>query len=292
MSNKISWSALIIALIALAVVIAHPAGQGTTSVVKQETAFERVLRTNTLRCGYGIWAPGLIKDAQTGKLSGIFYDYLEAIGKHTGLKIEWTGEVGWGDFPEALNSGRIDAMCFGAWPKAMTAREVMFTEPVYYLPINAYVRVDDRRFDHAPEKINSPDVTISTMDSEISSQLAASNFSQAKTFSIPQLSDASNLLLNVATGKADVTFTDTWTAVAFMKQNPDKLKLVQLDRPLRLFGHTIPVARGETTLLNFLNTATDEIFDSGELDAIIRKYEDMPDVLLHRPRPYDHSEKQ
>ena len=130
----------------------------------KETAFDRVVRTNVLRCGYGIWKPGLSKDPQTGKLSGIFYDYLEAIGQHTGLKIEWTEEVGWGDFPAALNSGRIDAMCFGAWPKAVSAREVLFTEPTYFLPINAYVRDGDTRFDGAIEKVNAPSIKISTMD--------------------------------------------------------------------------------------------------------------------------------
>ena len=49
-------------------------------------------------------------------------------------------------------------MCFGAWPKATTAREVLFTEPTYFLPINAYVRAGDGRFDHVIEKINAPDV--------------------------------------------------------------------------------------------------------------------------------------
>ncbi|MDX2027263.1 MAG: transporter substrate-binding domain-containing protein [Alphaproteobacteria bacterium] len=286
MNNKLSTFALVVALAALGLVLVRPAGN-SVSEGKKETAFERVMRTNTLRCGYGIWAPGLIKDAKTGELSGIFHDYLEAVAKHAGLKIEWAEEVPWGDYPAALNSGRIDAMCFGAWPKATTARETLFTKPVYYLPINAYVRAGDSRFDRAVEKINSPDVQISAMDGEMSSQLAVAYFPQAKILSIPQLSDASMLLTNVANNKADVTFTDAWTGALFMKNNSGKLKVVPLDRPLRLFGHTIPVARGEQNLVSFLNTATDELFTTGELDAIIKKYEDMPGVLLHLPRPYE-----
>lgn len=136
-------------------------------------------------------------------------------------------------------------MCFGAWPKATTAKEVLFTEPTYFLPINAYVRAGDTRFDSALEKANSPDIKISTMDSELSSQLASSRFPKAQTVSMPQLSDASTLLLNVASGKADLTFTDGWTAAQFMAQNPGKIQAVQLQTPLRLFGHTIPIARGE-----------------------------------------------
>ena len=163
------------------------ATQTTSKSETKEPAYERVIKTNTLRCGYGFWEPGFSKDPQTGQLTGIFYDYLQAIGVHTGLKIEWVEEVGWGDFPAALNSGRIDAMCFGAWPKATTAKAVLFTEPTYFLPINAYARHDDNRFDHAIDKINSPDIKISTMDSELSSELAQTRFPRAQTISVPSI---------------------------------------------------------------------------------------------------------
>ena len=252
----------------------------------KEPAYERVMRTNTLRCGYGFWEPGFSKDLQSGKLTGIFYDYLEAIVRHTGLKIEWTEEIGWGDFPAALNSGRIDAMCFGAWPKATTAREVLFTEPTYYLPINAYVRDGDGRFDHSIANINNPGVKISVMDSELSSEIARAQFPQAQTVAVSQLSPAGTLLLTVATGKADITFTDAWTGAAFMTHNPGQLKVVPLDKPLRLFGHTIPVAKGETSLVSLLNAATDEIMSSGEFDSIVAKYEKIPGVLLMQKRDY------
>jgi len=260
--------------------------QPPSVIAPKETAYERVIRTNTLRCGFGIWEPGLSRDPLTGKLGGIFYDYLQAIGRHTGLKIEWIEEVPFGDYPAALNSGRIDAMCFGAWPKATTAREVLFTEPTYYLPINAYAREGDMRFDHAIDTVNSPSVKISTMDGELSSELARSSFPKAQTLSVPQLTDASMLLVNVANGKADITFTDAWTGAAFMSKNLGKVRVVTLDRPLRLFGHTIPVARGEHSLVSLLNAATDEIMASGEFAAIVQRYETIPGVLLMQEPQY------
>jgi ABC-type amino acid transport substrate-binding protein len=276
---------MVVAAPTAAVVAANTPQKATTEKPK-EPAYERVIRTNTLRCGYGIWEPGLSKDPNSGKLSGIFYDYLEAIGKHTGLKIIWTEEIPWGDFPAALNSGRIDAMCFGAWPKATTAREVLFTEPTYFLPIQAYVREGDHRFDGDIDKANGPDIVISTMDSELSSELARTKFVNAKTLSIPQLSDNSNLLLNVAMRKADMTFTDAWTGAAFMAKNPGKLRVVPLDRPLRLYGHTIPVGKGEHSLLKLLNTATDELMTSGEFEIIVKKYATIPGVLLLQKNQY------
>jgi ABC-type amino acid transport substrate-binding protein len=124
------------------------------------------------------------------------------------------------------------------------------------------------------------------MDGELSSELARSQFPNAQTFSIPQLSAASMLLLNVATGKADVTFTDAWHGAEYMAANPDTLRAVPLDRPLRLFGHTIPVGKGEFSLRSLLNTATDEIISSGEFNAIMKRYEKIPGTLLMQKPEY------
>ena len=58
-----------------------------------ESAFDRVMRTNTLRCGYWNWAPLFSVDTATEQQSGIFYDLMAYIGPAMGLKVEWTKEV-------------------------------------------------------------------------------------------------------------------------------------------------------------------------------------------------------
>ena len=87
-------------------------------------------------------------------------------------------------------------------------------------------------------------------------------------------------------GKADVTFTDAWTGAAFMTKNPGKIREVPADKPLRLFGHTIPVGRGEHSLLRLLNTATDEIMNCGAFEEIVHRYETMPGVLMMHKDDY------
>jgi acyl-CoA synthetase (AMP-forming)/AMP-acid ligase II len=39
-----------------------------------ETAYARVLRTHTLRCGYNYYAPVLMQNEKLGKLEGIYID--------------------------------------------------------------------------------------------------------------------------------------------------------------------------------------------------------------------------
>ncbi len=105
--------------------------------------YDRVMQTKTLRCGYGVWPPFIDKDANTGKMSGIFYEYVEALGKNLGIKMIWSTELGTGEFISALQSGRIDAMCASIWPNAVRAKDIDFVRPVYFSPIYAYARSND-----------------------------------------------------------------------------------------------------------------------------------------------------
>jgi hypothetical protein len=79
------------------------------AVYAQDTVYDRVMKSQTIRCGYGLWSVYLHKDPNTGKMGGIYYDYMEALGKNLGLKIEWTEEVGWGDYIAGLKGDRFDA---------------------------------------------------------------------------------------------------------------------------------------------------------------------------------------
>lgn len=252
----------------------------------KESAFDRVMRTNTLHCGYGVWAPNIIQDPNSGKLSGIFYDYLNALAAAANIKVEWK-EVSWSDFAVELNSQRIDAMCAGIWPTAAKAREMVFTTPVNYVAINAYVRANDNRFDGASDKLNASSFTIATMDAEISSIVAHADFPNAKTLEIPSSGSQPQMLLNVATGKADVTFSDVATGAEFMARNPGRIKILPGGAFIRTFGNTIALGKNETALRDFLNTGTEELLQSGTIAKILAKYEKYPGSLLPVSKPYE-----
>ncbi len=253
---------------------------------EKESAYDRVMKTNTFRCGYGVWAPNIISDPNTNTISGIFYDYMEELGKAANLKIEWR-EVAFTDFALELNAGRIDGMCAGIFPTAARAREMLFTAPINYVAISAYVRKNDSRFDNAMEKLNSPDITLATMDVEMSSVIAAADFPKAKALSIPVTASQPQMLINVADGKADATFTDLATAAGFMANNPGKLKLLPGGSMVRSFGNTVALSKNEPGLKAFLDTATAELLQNGTIEKILKKYENHPSTLLRVAKPYE-----
>ena len=94
------------------------------------------------------------------------------LGKALNIKIVWAEEVALGEFPTALKSGRIDAMCASIFVTSARARVVDFVTPLYYVPIHAFARVGDNRFDHfKPDQFNDPAYSIATLEGGVTSIL-------------------------------------------------------------------------------------------------------------------------
>ena len=68
----------------------------------KESAYDRVIRTGVLRCGYFVWAPHFSVNMKDGKKSGVYYDIIEELGKSLNLKIDWSYEYTLGQQVEAL----------------------------------------------------------------------------------------------------------------------------------------------------------------------------------------------
>ena len=65
------------------------------------------MKSGTLRCAYLLYTPFFMRDLKTGELSGVFHDVMEEIGKSTGLKVEWTTEVGYDNIFPGTNARPI-----------------------------------------------------------------------------------------------------------------------------------------------------------------------------------------
>jgi polar amino acid transport system substrate-binding protein len=252
----------------------------------QSDTLQQVLSSGKIRCGYVVYPPGLIKNPNTGKVSGIFAEVLEEAAKNLDLQVEWTEEVGWGTMVEGLNNRRYDMIGSPVWPLGQRIRVSDFTKPIYYVVVNAYVQNGNTKFDNALEKINSPDVRIATIDGELTSTVAKSDFPNARILSLPQMSDVSQLLLNVADGKADVTFVEPAIALEFMKNNPGKLQKVISSKPIRSFPNCMMVRQNDTQFRRLIDNALTEVLNSGFVDQVIKKYEPGTGTYQRLALPY------
>ena len=258
-------------------------GTAPTQLIK-ESAYDRVMRTRTLRCGYVVYPPAMIKDLNTGAFSGIIYDITELMGKRANLKIEWTEEVSFGTMIEGLKVGRYDALCINGWNSGGYASLISQTIPLYYSALDAYTWAGNARFDNNLALANDPSVHISTIDGTGTKIIADQNFPKATQLTMPQMTDYVTALVNVADKKADLTFVERHLAFDFMKKNPAKIQKVKKDTPIRYYANGFNVDIGEYKLLNM---TLEEMLGAGDIDAILDRYrKDDPSSLLSIAKPF------
>src|ERR1043165_2079009 len=116
----------------------------------------------------------------------------------------------------------------------------------------------------------------------MSSIISRADFGNAKTHQLAQTTEIAQLLLEVSTGKADVTFVEPAVAEAFTASNPNMIEAVKNVDAVRVFPNVMMVSKGETNLLSMLNIAMGELANTGIVDKIVTKYEKKPGVFLRR----------
>lgn len=260
--------------------------QPNASAPSHETAYDRVMKTRVLRCGYVLYAPAVMKDPNTGALSGIIHDITELMAKRIGLKVEWTEEVTFGTMIEGLKVGRYDALCLNGWNSGGYSPFLSQTIPLYYSVIDAYTYAGNERFDQALNAANDPSVKIATIDGTATKVIADQNFPKASQLTMPQSTDYGTVLVNVADRKADITFVERHLASDFMAKNPGKIRMVKSDKPLRYYANGLEMDIGEYKLLSMFNMTLEEMLGSGDIDAILAKYKDEPLSSLPVARPF------
>lgn len=256
------------------------------SVSSGENAYERVMRTGVLRCGYVDAPPSFFIDPTTGELSGISYEAVNEMGKNLGLKVEWTEETGWGTMLQSLADGRFDALCSAVWATTTRARMADFVDPMFYADVVAWARPDDPRFKNGLHRIDK-NVKFAVIDGHISDILHKAKFPDNPVYALPQNSSIPEAFIAVAGGKADITFEQTYVGQEFLAENPGKLVDITNHTPLKFFPPCVLVAKGETGLRDMLNTAQAELMNSGRMNELVAKYEKYPGALFRVANPYE-----
>src|ERR1051326_3326348 len=212
---------------------------------RADIAYNRVIETKTLRVAYISYPPSFVKNANSGTYSGIMQDVLQEMAKRLDFRVIYTEETAWGTMIEAINSGRVDLVCTGLWPNATRGKLVDFTNPVYFSPIKAYVKGGNTTFDGNFRRINSKDVKIATIDGEMTSIISAADFPDAIAVAHPQTTDVAQMLLEVGSGKADITFVEPGVAAGFLQKNPGLVEEVKNVPAIRVFPNVMMVSKDE-----------------------------------------------
>ncbi len=186
----------------------------------KETAFDRVIRTGTLKCGYATWPPSIVKDPNTGEMSGYSYDVMNAVGEKLGLEVEWAEETGWGIAEQGLVSGRYDVMCADVCLDAPRTRTVWYSRPFIHIPNFIFVRSDDTRFDESLAVLNDEAMKIAIVPNTILDYAARDNFPKAQRLDINDLAGNTDVIMAVVTRKADASVNLAYAIEQFTEPLP------------------------------------------------------------------------
>lgn len=259
----------------------------TASVATKETAYERVLRTGTIRCGYLPYSPEIIIDPNTKKITGWVHDVIEQVGKELDLKIEWTEEVTFDDMFAGLQTGRYDAVCSGLWESPARSRKVMFTTPVTYATYYPFVRVNDDRFNTINiDRINQPDVRIAILEGEYAEVIKNESFPNAQIDKLPPAAAQTQMFPDLETGKADVVFAMPANARAYIDNNPGKARMMAKEVSV-MPSPVMSIGNQEIALKVMLDTTIRHLLLKGKVRAIIDRYHPAGDLTNYPPiKPY------
>jgi ABC-type amino acid transport substrate-binding protein len=241
----------------------------STPAAHKETSFERVMRTGTLRCGYGTWYPEFVKDPNTGQFSGYDYDVTNAIGKILSLKIEWVEEAGWGVIEQGVITGRYDMVCNGVWGPPARVKAVNFSMPFVHHPVYAIVANQVEGPTDSLEWLDDPKYAMAIIAGSSGDLIGTMHFPKARKVNALTLSTDGDVMMDIAAHKADFTFANYTTVMRFLESHPGSLKM--LDKPMEVVGGTFLLPNDDPRMKNMIDKALEYLIDSGEDDKIMER---------------------
>lgn len=237
-----------------------------------ERNYAKLTTAGELRCGYALSPPYMVKDPQSGELSGYDYDIWTEIAKELDLKIVWSAQVGLGNVVEGLKSNKFDVFCSQIWLDSNRIRALTVTDPILFTKVKLYVRKDDTRFDGDLKKINDSVVTMAAIENDVTRFMVTRGFPNVKVDLLPPFATRSDMAVSLLGQKSDVLILDQASAEAIDALEPGKMKEIAAIPPLYNLPAYYAVARGQYQLRDMINVALHNIINDGRLANIVRSH--------------------
>ena len=255
-----------------AVAIALFAGLNASAAAAAEQTIDDIIKKGTIVVGVSTTTPifGLI--GKDGEPEGYDPDVARLMAKYLGVKVEFVPVTGANRIPQLL-SGRVDVLICLFGITAERALQVWYSMPYAYeaatlvAPAALNVKTLD---DLKGKRVGVPrgamqDLMLTPLEKE-------------KGFTLQRFDDEATELQALISGQIDLGGTGLLVNQRLNRNNPGKDYQVKIVlRPLH-FG--IGLRRGEVDKLQWLNTFVYTIKNNGELDAISRKWRQMPLEVL------------
>lgn len=268
-NSRILYIVVFISLLSLALSFISLSKTSVKIVPKEENTFSGILKNDQITICYMVWSPSVIKDPNTGELSGFIIDLFKEIIKDADLKVNYV-ESTWGGFPADLNTGKCDAAVAGIYPTIGRSTSVTFTQPFFYAGNSGAVKSDDNKF-RTFEDVNKKGVKVAVIQGEYGHIYSQKYLTNATLIVLEKSSDLTGPLIAVSSGQADVGLSTGDTVSEYVSKHSEVKNLFP-DQPYSTTPISWAVRSDDQELLNFLNNAISYLKSTGFLDATAKKY--------------------
>lgn len=233
------------------------------------SSFAVVKQERELRVGYVPIAPWIIKDPNTGALSGSLVDSINSIGRASRIRITFV-EESWGTFVAGLQSRRYDLSIVPAFLTIPRAESLAFTDPVTCLGNSALVRRGDARFTNVYD-LNRSGVRIAVVQGEQGHDFARVALGNATLVPIAT-NDLNVVFTEVLTGRVDAALGDIWYIDQF-SQRHEGVTDIAPGRPYSTLPASWAVRYGDDDLRLFINTSLTYLRGTGQTAVLNQRYQ-------------------
>jgi ABC-type amino acid transport substrate-binding protein len=238
---------------------------------------DRILRDKKVRIGWSAYEPLEWRDPKTQELSGYMVEAIRAIFAEVNVQPEFV-EVNYATLVASIQSGDIDMSIVDSFITVKRAAAVAYTQPIGFNGSMFLVRADETRF-KTLEDLNKPSVKIASLLGGSGQDFIRRFLPNATPIAVNTGNKAAPFL-EVAAGRADAGLNDAWTAKHYMEAQPGLKAL--FDKPVGVRPTAWIVNKGNTDLLNFINSSLNVILLDGEFQAMAAKYPAIGEFTMQR----------
>ncbi len=234
-----------------------------TSLAEEDTSLADVQATGVLKVGVeGTYAPYTYHD-DDGELVGFDVEVAQAIAEKLGVEAEFT-EAEWDSLLAGIDSGRLDTVINAVSITEEREEKYDFAGPYFYITQQIVIK-------NTTTDINSMD--------DLTGKKVATNITNAYVplyeelgVEIVQIDTAEEAATLVSTGRADFCDFNSTIFNEYLEQHPDSELVVAFEMPGDADEFGIPIAKGEESLRDAIQTAVEELSEDGTLSELSIKY--------------------
>lgn len=240
---------------------------------KQLTTLENIISSKKMNVGYLEFPPCVIKNKNTGKMTGVFIDMVNQMARSidTTMTINWV-ETSLANFTADLKTNKFDFCVGPTFVNIPRSTSVYFSNPVCYVGNCGAVKKGTSLKFNTLEKLNSPKVRIAVLQGQAMEAYCRTFLPKAMLVPIPG-KDLTLPLQAVSSNRADIGFMNVSTTNSFVKEHKE-LEVVSINNDnLEVLPLSWTTRINDNSLMNFLNSSILYLESTGRTLGYQSKYD-------------------